>query len=70
MQVLVTGGTGDVGRAAMRRLVGHVLSVRGSVWFVVELLYTLDNLFRPCGSTLKFTLFQRTFGAFDEKAFR
>jgi hypothetical protein len=38
--------------------------------FVVELLYPLDNLFRPCGSTLKFTLFQRTFGAFDEKAFR
>ena len=38
--------------------------------FVVELLHTRANLFRPKGSALKFTLPQRTFGAFDEIGFR
>ena len=39
-------------------------------YFIVELLCTLNNPFRPTGSTLKLTLCQRTFGAFNEKAFR
>jgi hypothetical protein len=37
--------------------------------FFVELIFAFNNLFHPTGSTLQFSLSQRTFGTFNKEAF-